>query len=117
MALQSNNDAASPICTICGSPIPPHYNYCEKCGTPIDVPQTTDSCPNCGAILYPEDRFCTKCGLSTLKQAVKPVLPKVMKTLLTIVVLVPIIGLAFYKLWGWMSLGVGIWLLFALALS
>jgi hypothetical protein len=44
-------------------------------------------------------------------------LPIALKAVLGVVALSPIIGLAVYKMWGWVSLGVGLWLLFALILS
>jgi hypothetical protein len=44
-------------------------------------------------------------------------LPIVIRALLATLVFVPVIGLAYYRLWGWTSVGVGIWLIFALVLS
>ncbi|MGD0177350.1 MAG: zinc ribbon domain-containing protein [Candidatus Bathyarchaeia archaeon] len=117
MTQESDNGAGLPFCPKCGSPTSHQYNYCEHCGAPIGIPQPTVACANCGASLYSGDRFCWKCGLLTLKQRAKPALPIVVRALLAAFVLVPVIGLAFYRLWGWVSLGVGIWLLFALILS
>lgn len=74
-------------------------------------------CVSCGGTLYPAERFCSKCGSPVLKQPAKAAIPVAVRAVLAAIVLAPVVGLAFYQLWGWVSLGIGIWLLFALILS
>ena len=117
MARESDQAFGFQVFRECGSRIKQQYNYCEKCGTPIDMPQTSESCDNCGATLYPEDRFCTKCGSPLHKQPIKPFLPNAAKAVLAIALLIPVAALAYYQLWGWVSVGVGLWLLGLLTIT
>jgi hypothetical protein len=117
MSHQSDKDASLVVCPKCGLSTSHQYNYCEHCGAPIEIPQPTKPCQNCGATLYAEDRFCWKCGTPAPRRPAGVAFPIVARLLLAALSLMPIIGLAYYKLWGWVSVGIGIWLLFALVLS
>jgi hypothetical protein len=81
------------------------------------MPLTGESCGNCGANLYPEDRFCNKCGSPLHKQPTEPFLPNAVKVMLAIALLIPVAALGYHQLWGWVSVGVGLWLLSLLTIT
>ena len=44
-------------CPVCAAAVPDGFQYCDKCGSPLD-----QRCPQCGAPTRPEGKFCGRCG-------------------------------------------------------